>query len=207
MEFCSRAIPGPSQNSALSGPPPPKVQPTVPPSRFESRKPVSAKVRHSALLQPYAAQLRVGPAVGAACSHRHQGFHRHPVRTPCAGGTVFPGFAFIVHPSRQPCHGPFQPGAGRPSVHRTSCRSLSGSGSLTSPSPCTAKARQPLTFLDRLPAQRSTAFRALGHCQTLRRLPPPRQQEPQRRCPHPPCRLRDCQQPRPTGRLPLPPQC
>ena len=132
-------------------------------------------------------------AVGAACSHRHQGFHRHPVRTPCASVALFPGYAFIVHPPREPCHGPFRPGAGRPSVHRTSCRSLSGSGSLRSPSPCTAKARQPLTLPDRLPPQRSTAFRALGHCQTLRRLPPPRHQEPQCRCPHPPCRLRDCQ--------------
>ena len=109
-------------------------------------------------------------AVGAACSHHHQAFHRHPVRTPCAGGTVFPGFAFIVHPSREPWHGPFRPGAGRPSVHRTSCRSLSGSGSLRSPSPCTAKARHPHRTRPP-PRPRSTSFRALGHWETLSRAP------------------------------------
>ena len=147
------------------------------------------------------------PAAGAACSHRHQGFHRLPVRTPCAGGTVFPGFAFIVHPSREPCHGPFRPGAGRPSVHRTSCRSLSGSGSLASPSPCTAKARQPLTLPDRLPPQRSTAFRALWHWETLSRAPAPATSRKRIAEPASPPRLRDSQHHRPTMILPLPPQC
>ena len=36
------------------------------------------------------------PAVGAACSHRRGVFHRHPVRTPCAGFTVFPGLTAII---------------------------------------------------------------------------------------------------------------
>ena len=106
-------------------------------------------------------------AVGAACSHRQQVFHRHPVRTPCAGVALFPGYAFIVHPPREPCHGPFRPGAGRPSVHRTSCRSLAGSGSLRSPSPCTAKARQPLTLPDRLPPRPSASLRGLYGLETL----------------------------------------
>ena len=39
--------------------------------------------------------------------------------------------------------GLFQPRAVRPSACRTLCRSLPGSGSLRSPSPCTVKARQP----------------------------------------------------------------
>ena len=48
-----------------------------------------------------------------------------------------------------PAGGPSRPRPRRPSAH-TLCRSLSGSGSLRSPSPCTAKARQPPHLPDRL---------------------------------------------------------
>ena len=65
--------------------------------------------------------------------------------------------------------GPSRPRPRRPSSHPR-CRSLSGSGSLRSPSPCAAKARQP-PHTRPLPRPRSTSFRALWHCQTLSRHP------------------------------------
>ena len=86
------------------------------------------------------------------------------------------------------------------------CRSLSGSGSPRSPSPCTAKARHPHAP-DRLQGQPSASLRGLGHWQTLRRLPPQRHQGNLRHHPQPLHRLRDCQQPRVTGELTPRRQC
>ena len=50
------------------------------------------------------------------------------------------------------------------------CRSLSGSGSLRSPSPCAAKARRPHRARPP-PRPRSTSFRVLGHWETPSRAP------------------------------------
>ena len=67
-EFCSRAIPGPgpSQNSALSGPPPPKC-------RHEHRQGIRGtgipRIQGS-FLPPYAAQLRVGPVPNTSCADK-----------------------------------------------------------------------------------------------------------------------------------------
>ena len=70
---------------------------------------------------------------------------------------------------------PSRPRRRRPSAFRTSCRSLSASGSLRSPSRCPAKARRYSTPSRPPPSPRSTSFRALWHWQTHRRptRPPP----------------------------------
>ena len=77
--------------------------------------------------------------------------------------------------SRAHSFGPSRPRRRRPSAFRTSCRSLSASGSLRSPSRCPAKARHHPTPSRPPPAPRSTSFRALWHWQTHRRptRPPP----------------------------------
>ena len=74
--------------------------------------------------------------------------------------------------------GPFRPRPVRPSAH-PHCRSLSGPGSLRSPSPCAANARQP-THTRPPPRPHSAALRVLWHCQTLSRHP---------QCPHTQSRL------------------
>jgi len=64
-----------------------------------------------------------------------------------------------------------RPGPGRGGRLPTAqCRSLSGSGSLRSPSPCAAKAHHPSRSRPP-PRPRSTAFRALGHLETQRLVP------------------------------------
>ena len=73
--------------------------------------------------------------------------------------------------------GPFRPRPRRPSA-RPHCRSLPGSGSLRSPSPCAVKARHPYTP-DRLRGQRSAALRVLGHLETQRLIPASKEKKKQ----------------------------
>ena len=94
------------------------------------------------------------------------------VRCPLIPGTV-PVREDRLHPHLRPC--PLTP-LGRPGPGRGGrlptalCLSLSGSGSLRSPSPCAAKARHP--HRTRPPSRpRSTSFRVLGHLETQRLVP------------------------------------
>ena len=112
--------------------------------------------------------------------------------THCAGmNRRWKGFARQRFPSWHRRCEPSRLRPGRPSAYRTGCRSWSGSGSLRSPSPGTAQARHHPTLPDRLPGRRSTAFRALWHRKTHRRLPTGLHQYAIdiTRCDHPPARL------------------
>ena len=93
-------------------------------------------------LRPASAAVRhtLIPGAVPVREDRRTPHHRHPALTPLS-----------------------RSGSGRGGRLPTAqCRSLSGSGSLWSPSPCTAKARHP-HHTRPPPRPRSTSFRALGH--------------------------------------------
>ena len=80
----------------------------------------------------------------------------------CSRGRLYPARTFYR------THKVGRSGPGRGDRLPTApCRSLAGSGSLRSPSPCTAKAR-PTPRARPPPRPRSASLRALWHCRTLR---------------------------------------
>ena len=102
----------------------------------------------------------VVPAAGAACVRQRQ---PHPApegrcKAASAAKNVLPLFGQV---------GRSGPGRGG-RLPATQCRSLSGSGSLRSPSPCAAKARQPHRARPP-PRSASASLRLLGHWETLSR--------------------------------------
>ena len=100
------------------------------------------------------------PAAGAACVRQSQP-HPAPVGL-CQAASAAANVISLFGQLGRSC-----PGRGG-RLPTTQCRSLSGSGSLRSPSPCAAKARQPHRTRPP-PRPRSTSFRVLGHWETLSR--------------------------------------